>query len=116
MKKTPLTLLLALCSALSVAQSPLADSLRREYQKSKAPLQQIELYYALAREVQMQDLDLSFAYADTLEKMAKAAKFLLGEAYALHIRGNTYQDKKEKAAAIRTFKKQLEIGKKTNDQ
>lgn len=116
MKKTPLTLLLALCSVISVAQSPFADSLRREYQKSKASLQQIELYYALAREVQMQDLDLSFAYADTLEKMAKAAKSLLGEAYALHIRGNTYQDKKEKAAAIRTFKKQLEIGKKIKDQ
>lgn len=116
MKKTQLTLFLAICSAIGIAQSPLADSLRREYQKSKAPLQQIELYYALAREVQMQDLDLSLAYADTLEKMAKAAKSLVGEAHALHIRGGAYQDKKEKAAAIRTFKKQLEIGKKINDQ
>lgn len=116
MKKKPLTLLLTLCWGLCMGQSPLADSLRREYQKSKDPHQRIELYYTLAMEVQMQDLDLSFAYADTLEKMAKTAKSLLGEAHALHIRGNTYQDKKEKAAAIRTFKKELEIGKKINDQ
>lgn len=116
MKTTPLTLLLVLLYIWSNAQSPLADSLRREFRQSKDPVQKIDLYYNLAKEVQMQDLDASFAYADTLEKMAKAAKLLVGEAYALHVRGNTYQDKKEKAAAIRTFKKQLEIGKKIKNQ
>ena len=115
MKKTLLTLFLALCWSLSIAQSPMADSLRREFHKSKDPIQQIELYYALAGEVQIQDLDLSLAYADTLEKMAKAAKSLLGESKALHIRGKAYQDKGDKAAAIRTLKQQLEIGKKIKD-
>ncbi len=116
MKKTPLTLFLTLCWGLGIAQSPLADSLRREFQKSKDPLQRIELYYTLAGEVQIQDLDISLTYADTLEKMAKAAKSLLGEAKALHLRGKAYQDKGDKAAAIRTLVKQLEIGKKIKDQ
>lgn len=115
MKTTPLTLFLVLLYVWSNAQSPLADSLRREFLQSKDPAQRIDLYYNLAKEVQMQDLEVSFAYADTLEKMAKAARSLLGEAHALHVRGKAYQDKGDKEAAIRTLKKQLEIGQKIKD-
>jgi len=115
MKTTPLTLFLALLYLWSNAQSPLADSLRREFRQSKDPAQRIDLYYNLAKEVQMQDLEVSFAYADTLEKMAKAANSLLGEAQALHVRGKAHQDKGDKAAAICTLKKQLEIGQKIKD-
>lgn len=115
MKKAPLTLFLALCWSLSIAQSPMADSLRQEFYREKDLEKKIEWYYALAGEVQIQNLDLSFAYADTLERMAKAAHSLLGEAKALHIRGKAFQDSGEKAAAIRTLKQQLEIGKKIKD-
>jgi signal transduction histidine kinase len=116
MKKTPLvTLILALSIGISTAQNVLIDSLRRELRKENDPDEKIELYYALALEAQMQNLEGSFAYADTLEKMAKAVRSLVGEAKALHIRGKAYQDKGEKEKAIRTLLKQLDIGKKSKD-
>ena len=115
MRKTPLTILFALIISAVAGQSPLADSLRREFRKETDPEKRIETYYALAQETQIQNLEASFAYADTLERMAKAAHSLKGEANALHVRGKAYQDKGEKEAAIRALKKQLAIGKKIKD-
>ncbi|AEE49093.1 tetratricopeptide repeat-containing sensor histidine kinase [Haliscomenobacter hydrossis] len=115
MRKTPITILFALLISAMTGQSPLADSLRRVYHKETNPEKKIAAYYALAQEAQMQNLDASFAYADTLEQMAKAAHSLEGEAKALHVRAKAYGDKGEHQTAIPLLKKQLSIGKQIKD-
>lgn len=108
------SLLLSL-QTLAGAQQSLIDSLRRVLQKEADPVKKADTYYDIAIEAKEQNLEMAFRYADTLESMSKAAKYLKGRARAMSLRGSATKDKGDYPAALRIFKDELVFRRNIDD-
>ena len=91
-----------------VAQDKLLiDSLYKQYSSEKDPKNRIELLYKIADEVEETGKPEEIVrYADSLELLAKAARYSKGLAKAYEIRGRYYERKGEHGQALPYYQKQ----------
>ncbi|HND89963.1 MAG TPA: tetratricopeptide repeat protein, partial [Saprospiraceae bacterium] len=88
----------------------LIDSLYRAFHTERDPVKKTDLLYAIANEQDdAGDPDRGFRYADSLDLLAKAARYEKGHARALDIRGWAHKNKGEFTAALPIFREQLSI-------
>ena len=94
-----------------VAQDKLLiDSLYKQYNSEKDPKNRIELLYKIADEVEETGKPEEIVrYADSLELLAKAAKYPKGLARAYEIHGRYYEKKGEHVRALPYYQKQLSL-------
>jgi signal transduction histidine kinase/DNA-binding response OmpR family regulator/Tfp pilus assembly protein PilF len=107
---------LMLCiQALLCGQSAPIDSLRGLFQSEQNPIQKAEHYFELAALALKADPEAGFAYADTLEQLAKTAKHPLSFGRAMHLRGHSYYEQGKFEASIPFFRKELDIATKAGE-
>ena len=111
MKQNPTNFifLLLLCSAPLSGQTPYLDSLRQVFVAEKDPHKKIDVYYEIATEESLDNPDKGFAYADTIEQMAKKARYKKGQGMSLHLRGFAHSDQGDTETAIALFNKELQL-------
>lgn len=102
--------------ALSAQDQHLIDSLHRNFYAEKDPVKKIDLLYDIANEQDDSgDPDVGFRYADSLEALAKAARYERGLARAYDIRGLAFRHKGEYTTALPFFQRQLAIFEKLRE-
>lgn len=104
-----------LCSVSLAGQTTVVDSLRRAFELEKSVEKKLDIYHELALEAKEQDLSTALLYADTLERMAKAARNGKGEARALSLRASTLHEQGDADGAIALFRKVLVMYQKLED-
>ncbi|MBK7939087.1 MAG: tetratricopeptide repeat protein [Lewinellaceae bacterium] len=114
-KHLPIFLLLFFVQIAVDAQHALLDSFRLVLQKETDPVKKADIYYEIALEAMEMDLDVAFRCADTLESMSKSARYPIGQARAMGIRGTASKDKGDFEAAMRIFKDELAFRRKIED-
>lgn len=90
-------------------QQAYVDSLRRVFLAEKDPVKKIDLFYEIANEQALDNPKLGFAYADSLEFMAKKAGYKKGIAMSKHLRGFAFDDQGEYEKALALFREELAI-------
>lgn len=97
------------------AQTATLDSLRRVFMAETDAGKKAEVYYEIADLSLKANPDEGMAYADTLERLAKAAKHPLSIGRGVHLRGQTYYEQGKFEAAIPYFRQGLDIATKAGE-
>ncbi len=113
-------ILLFLCLLISTqsaySQPQYLDSLRHAFQIEKDPLHKIDIFYEIANELSLDNPAVGFAYADSLEWMAKKASYKKGTAMSKHLRGFAFDDQGEYEKALALFQEELAIFTELKDR
>lgn len=99
-----------------VAQQSYVDSLRQEFALEKDPFKRIDIFYDIGNELALDNPELGFAYADSLEFMSKKVSYKKGLAMAFHLRGHAFDDQGQYEQALQLFEEELKIFRELNDR
>lgn len=97
------------------AQSAPIDSLRSAFQAETDAVKKAEMYYEIADLSLKANPDLGLPLADTLERLAKAARHPLSLGRAAHLRGQAYYEQGKYEPAIPCFRQELDIAAKAGE-
>ncbi len=107
-------LVLSIPACLS-AQAETIDSLRLAFRTEKDAVKKAEIYYEIADLSLKANPEDGLACADTLERLAKAAKHPLSLGRAAHLRGQAHYEQGKHEAAIPFFRQELDIAVKAGE-
>ncbi|MDX2246640.1 MAG: sensor histidine kinase [Bacteroidia bacterium] len=93
---------------LSAQPESKTDSLRRTFQQAQNPVQKADIFYKIAQEVEDRDLESIPLYADSLEKMATAARYPKGLFRADMLRADYFRGKMAHDTALVLYHRVLD--------
>ncbi|MBK6622269.1 MAG: response regulator [Saprospirales bacterium] len=100
----------------SHAQKGYIDSLRTVFQNEKDPAKKIDVFYAIAFEVALDNPALQFAYADSIAALAKKSGYRKADAMVHYLRGHGYLDEQKPDLALEEFREEWRIYKEIGDK
>lgn len=110
-------ILLALLSPFCLfSQQSYIDSLRQALHQERDPAKQIDIFYDIAFDVAIDNPDLQFAYADSIEVMSKKAGYRKGMAMVEYLRGHGSLDQGKTEEAMAHFRRELQIYQEIRDE
>ncbi len=98
------------------AQQSFLDSIRIAFNLEMDPARKIDLFYEIASDRALDNPTLGFAYADSIDIMARKAGYQKGLAMAKHLRGFAFDDLGEYEKALDLFQEELQIFIDINDR
>lgn len=92
-----------------VSQQSYIDSLRQVFQQETDQAKKIDVFFKIAFDLALDNPELEFAYADSLETFSKKAGYKKGLAMVEYFRGHGNLDEGKQEEAMVHFRKELQI-------